>query len=702
MLSTKMALVAAMVVALSLSVGEAAAMDDLSPAELGGDDLGESGVSVPIGDVNAMTAKLAAENRALIKQNEALQSKAALATAEPGAKKVVAPETKVVSPKSLPVEVQKGMKVMNDYQQKLGAVEAKLASETQKASALKINEGEQKIAREVAEAKAASAKAPKKWAYARIPYFKGFAGSKEVKGLKTTGECQQVCDRQDLCKSFSWTDTKKLCFWGIAGLNYDPHFTMAVKAEQDLAGSPGAKFREFPGVKFVDAQSTQINDSTESACQQRCDADVTCKSYSYRKDSKFCAYSSKGLSYDEEYMYYEKQIHGASSTKQAGQITAEKNALKKEIATEEKKASSEVSKEKRADEALAKEKAGFVSGVPTKSQEDSIKNKVDEANKLNIAKMAAKGAQVAGQNAIKAQNKFQQEQLAAVAKLSKLEANGTKAKAELEVVKKADLPLQKLAVDQEVVLAKLKSSLVIAGLSLKTDEAQAATAQKAVQEATSAGEKNAIATMEAQLTEAKKAIADTEANQAKIRETIKTAQVELSKRKAAAGVSAKKLKTLTTAVSTDEESVKAKVKEEKSTLAKQNAALKKDQESADAAKMIALASQEKVQKVARANAKMEVYFSTKHMESIKTDIERTELEKKMASARGVIFKADAANDSLSQQMVATARKLAGVKERAHKAAAALVQRQKDTKRRDVTNKLAKLEQQPIAKPAVQA
>jgi len=40
MLSTKMALVAAMVVALSLSVGEAAAMDDLSPAELGGDDLG--------------------------------------------------------------------------------------------------------------------------------------------------------------------------------------------------------------------------------------------------------------------------------------------------------------------------------------------------------------------------------------------------------------------------------------------------------------------------------------------------------------------------------------------------------------------------------------------------------------------------------------------------------------------------------------
>ena len=111
-------------------------------------------------------------------------------------------------------------------------------------------------------------------------------------------------------------------------------------------------------------------------------------------------------------------------------------------------------------------------------------------------------------------------------------------------------------------------------------------------------------------------------------------------------------------------------------------------------------AKEKVQKVAHANAKMEIFYSTEHMKTIKTDIERTELEKKMATARGVIFRAAEANDALSQSMVETARKLAGVKERAHKAAEAVKQRKKDTERRDVTNKLASLEEKPIAKPPV--
>lgn len=702
-MSPKMALVAAVLVALSLSVGETASLDGLSPAELG-EDLGESGVSVPVGDVTAMTAKLEAENRALIKQNTALQSQAALASAEqkPGTKPVRAPETKVISKKALPAEVQKGMKVMDDYQQKLSALETKLATETQKVTAMKINEGEQKIAKEEAQAAAAAAKNPKKWPYARVPYFKGFAGSKEVKGLKNVGECQAVCDRQQLCKSFSWTDTSKLCFWSIAGLNYDPHFTMAVKATQDLAGSPGAKFREFPGVKFIDAQSTQVQGSTEAACQQRCDADVSCKSYSYRKDSSFCAYSSKGLAYDEDYMYYEKEIHGVSSANglAAATISAEKANLKKEIAVSEKKASDEASKEKRADEALSKEKAGFVNGVPNIQQEEALKNKVDQVNKANIAKMAAKGAEVAAANAIKAQDKFQKQQLDAVAKLSKIEADGTKAKAGLEEAKKKLFPLKKAVADQEVVITKLGSSLVIAGLDLKTNEAKVAAAEKAVKEATTVGDKAALAAMTEQLNEAKKAIAATEAEQAKIREDIKKAQEELKKRQKTEAAQQKNTTELAGAVESDEAGVKAQVKNEKKALEFQKAAVKKDQEAADAAKMIALTSKEKVQKLAHANAKMEIFYSTEHMKTIKTDIERTELEKKMATARGVIFRAAEANDALSQSMVETARKLAAVKERAHKAAEAVKQRKKDTERRDVTNKLASLEEKPIAKPPV--
>merc|ERR1719258_368579 len=85
----------------------------------------------------------------------------------------LAAETKVISKKALPAEVQKGMKVMDDYQQKVSALETKLAAETQKVTAMKVNEGEQKIAKEEAQAAAAAAKNPKKWPYARVPYFKG-------------------------------------------------------------------------------------------------------------------------------------------------------------------------------------------------------------------------------------------------------------------------------------------------------------------------------------------------------------------------------------------------------------------------------------------------------------------------------------------------------------------------------------------------
>merc|ERR1711939_85027 len=213
-------------------------------------------------------------------------------------------------------------------------------------------------------------------------------------------------------------------------------------------------------------------------------------------------------------------------------------------------------------------------------------------------------------------------------------------------------------------------------------------------------DKAALAAMTEQLNEAKKAIAATEAEQAKIREDIKKAQEGLKKRQKTEEAQQKKTTELAGAVESDEAGVKAQVKNEKKALEFQKAAVKKDQEAADSAKMIALTSKEKVQKLAHANAKMEIFYSTEHMKTIKTDIERTELEKKMATARGVIFRAAEANDALSQSMVETARKLAGVKERAHKAAEAVKRRKKETERRDVTNKLASLEEKPIAKPPV--
>merc|ERR1711934_360749 len=82
------------------------------------------------------------------------------------------------------------------------------------------------------------------------------------------------------------------------------------------------------------------------------------------------------------------------------------------------------------------EREAYLNGTPTKAQELSLKSGVAEKNRQAAAKFAAEGASAAEAEEAAAQEKFQQQQLAVVAKLSEKESEGAKFKADKADLKK--------------------------------------------------------------------------------------------------------------------------------------------------------------------------------------------------------------------------------------------------------------------------
>lgn len=95
----------------------------------------------------------------------------------------------------LPPVMQKGMKVMNEYQATIKKLESKVGQEGAKINAMKQQQTEEKINQqeEVLKAKEESTVEPS--TYNRIPFFKFSAGSKELTDIQDQRGCQDVCDK---------------------------------------------------------------------------------------------------------------------------------------------------------------------------------------------------------------------------------------------------------------------------------------------------------------------------------------------------------------------------------------------------------------------------------------------------------------------------------------------------------------------------
>jgi len=345
----------------------------------------------------------------------------------------------------------------------------------------------------------------------------------------------------------------------------------------------------------------------------------------------------------------------------------------------------------RENELKQKTKQQWMANQPTNGQETHLKMTVKMEMQRMDAKFANNNAKKNEDLLKSAQDALEKAQLSAIAKISELEAEGKKAKSEKEA-ETAELPdmEQKLSV-LEVDVLKLKSKLKILGIDLQIKEKGVSNAADAKQHANTAQDPQLSAIATSQYNEAKKALTDLESTKADLEQQLRKAKADRDTLAATVKRKSDSEKAAKAAVKTKEAATKEAVKAAKDTLHQQKAAIQKDKDTAFTAKLVAYKAQEKFAKGNRAQAKVDIMYTEEKLKNVKTDAERREDEKKMAEARGTLFKADKQNDEVAPEMVTIAKHLAAAKEKLHKHKQLIKKTKKTKQRQDLVNKLDKLE-----------
>merc|ERR1719460_63933 len=264
------------------------------------------------------------------------------------------PKDKPVDKAEMSPEMKKGTKIISEYQKKQKQLEDKLSSAEMKLNAQKANEAEKAIEQQEAVADAEAENNVEPSEYHKIPFFLFDAGSKTLESVHDEYGCQEVCDRQPKCLSFSFSTTKETCMWSVDSVHYDQDFTFGVNAQIATAGDPEAEYRMFPGVKFITAHTKQKENMEFDACKAQCSSNSDCESFSYRSDTKFCAWSSNGMSYDEDFSYFEKDKYSnsaAANEKRANEKLAKaKDKMKAQMLIDQGKEKTEKDHEERENE----------------------------------------------------------------------------------------------------------------------------------------------------------------------------------------------------------------------------------------------------------------------------------------------------------------------------------------------------------------
>lgn len=712
--------VAALAAVLSLSTTEATE-DALNPNEVGESSrLGDSGPTetVPIEVVRAFSKKIEAENMHLRTVNSALRTTAEVSKAQQ--KVMVAggllpeetkdqkakdkalkneaqglPKEKIPDKSEMSPEMRKGAKVIGEYQKKQNELENKLAKAQMQISASKAQNEEAHIEKEekLVQAKETSEVEPSE--YHRIPFFSFTAGAKTLENIPDRESCQQVCDRQVKCLSFSWSTKHETCMWSVDAVHYDQDYTFGVKAQIATAGDPEAQYRMFPGVKFITAHSKQKENMEFAACKAQCDSDTACKSFSYRRDTKFCAWSNNGMGYDEDFTYFEKDKYSDSANanvKRANEKLAKaKDKMQAQMAIDQGKEKTQKDGEERENELKQKTKQAWMANAPSNSQETHLKMTVKMEMSQMDAKFADKAAKKKEDVMAKAEKDLQQAQLAAIAKISKLEADGKKANADKSQEAKELPGLEEKLTLVKVAVAKTQSKqkVLLLDYHMKKKAAQKALAD--VDRARASENVQAISSTQGAYNDAKRAVADAEDERGKLDVEMAKLKNKLNDAQSKYDVVKGKEKNSKAMASTAESNTKAAVKAEKTALAKQKAAIEADRDKALTAKIVSLKAREKFAKGNRAQAKVDIQNAEEDLKAVKSESDRRDAEKEMADARGKMFKGDKNNEETTEKMVDIARKLAASKEGLHKAKAKVRKAKKTSQRQDVNNKLDALE-----------
>lgn len=481
--------------------------------------------------------------------------------------------------------------------------------------------------------------------------------------------------------------------WSVDHVHYDQAFTFLVKAQVATAGDPHANWREFPGVKFISAESEEKTGVAFDECKMHCESDVACKGFSYRQDTKYCAWGSKGLSYAKDFSYFEKSASHPDKAQadKAAKLKKAEVDLQNSIKGHQEANEKSQEKQDKENEVKKQERARWLKGQPTKNQESHLKMTVSLEMKGMDAKFAMETARKQ-QDAMKmAEDEMEKKKLDAVAKMSKMEGELAKLKTE----KKAEFdklkPLEEGKVHAEIAVAKLKAQVKILNVDKKLKESAVSSASAARDAASASQDPSAIATTTEQYNAARASLTENEDQRGSMTTQIGAA-MEKAKTDGKAYEDAKaKEKEFKAEYKASQTKNKDLIAMEKKLLKQQELQLTADKERAATSEVVAMKAKEKMAKSKRAQAKVELAKGKEKMMSVKTEEERQDLEKEMAKQRGEMFKADQENDEVSHPLIAEAKKLSGYKEKLHKAKGNVKKAKEEDDRQNVDNKLQKLE-----------
>lgn len=144
--------------------------------------------------------------------------------------------------------------------------------------------------------------------YAKIPHFQ-FKGTPEV--VKQRQECQKKCGQHSGCRSYSWNEKKKGCFWSTGSIRYGSFWNFYSKEfEYDAFGQwePTKEFLRFKGMFAIDddANMKTVEDRSTEDCEEMCNLDAKCMSFSYHEGSHACLFGQQKVTYARGWNYYER------------------------------------------------------------------------------------------------------------------------------------------------------------------------------------------------------------------------------------------------------------------------------------------------------------------------------------------------------------------------------------------------------------
>jgi hypothetical protein len=234
--------------------------------------------------------------------------------------------------------------------------------------------------------------------YNKIPGFAMTAGASEF-DMSSVEDCKAKCSPDEECKSVSWNSAEGKCIISTEALSYDPNFTLFTKKTRD-----NSEYNSFHGLVYRETGRKPTIGEPQVNCESACTNDKSCKAFSYSntddQSRAKCWLSSQAISYNDNFVYYEKkgvdkQIAAQNEAADSGSSAPSVE----EQATEDPEVKAFEIKEKAKEKEAAKAKAASKEEMAHyKSQRDEMRKEASEkiaqitgdaTKKVNDAKAAA-------------------------------------------------------------------------------------------------------------------------------------------------------------------------------------------------------------------------------------------------------------------------------------------------------------------------